>query len=124
MKGNKWTTKVYKLFPELKAAKKFTTADYIRAVTAMLYMTYDELVEIRDNKAGVSSINSIVASILIDCIDNPDAKQINYVLDRVIGKMVEAPNEDDAKKFKQVIVNFIPAGKTVLNCQKNQNARK
>lgn len=72
--------------PEIREARKLTTAEFIRVANKLLDMTKAEVVALQ--KAPDSSImESILASILVKGFNEGDASRLTFFLDRLLGKV-------------------------------------
>lgn len=75
-----------KLPPEIKAARKITTENYIAVVNKLLNMSINGLSEISRNKDS-NSLEACVAAAILFTHKMGDPARLEYLLNRAIGKV-------------------------------------
>lgn len=77
-----------KLPEEIKAARKLTRIEFETIVNKYLYLSEEELNEKRKDKT-LTLIEMMVLSIVQKAIVQGDEKRLDFLLDRMIGKVVQ-----------------------------------
>jgi hypothetical protein len=76
--------------PDIKGLRAFNKFELERMINACIYLTEDELKEMLDN-GQTGAMQKLVAKILYMAIKNGDIWRANFILERIIGKVPNAP---------------------------------
>jgi hypothetical protein len=86
--GRKKTGGMTKTSPEIKGIKAYTAYELEMLITAMFEMTFNEVSRILEDPAS-PMLKRIMAQALLSGHSDGDMRQVNNILDRVIGKVRE-----------------------------------
>lgn len=76
------------LTPELKKARKLTSKATVEILSKCIFMTRDEI-STRLNEPETPGIELAILTVLANCIKHGDATRLNFLLDRLIGKVTD-----------------------------------
>ncbi len=91
-----------KLSPELRAISALTTQEACRIISKFARMGHGGLDAIISNP-NTSSIEACVASIFSHCIANGDYTRLSFLLDRAIGRVPVAIEDDEDRAARKEI---------------------
>lgn len=74
---------------DIKEAKKLTRTELERVFNQFLHMPITEVAKIKDNQSS-TALEAVTASILIHAAKKGDPIRINWMIDRLVGKVKES----------------------------------
>lgn len=93
---------------DLRQARKINKTEVERVLNKYLSAPFGELqAQLKD--PNNSTLEVLVMSVLITAIKRGDHDRLNFVLDRLIGKVKDDGNRDRTLSFNEQVVNFIEA---------------
>ena len=78
--------------PEMKIAKKLTQAQFAESVNKLMYMSLDKLADTIKDTRNTSVIDGIIARILYKALSESSKAELNYFIERFLGKVPENHN--------------------------------
>lgn len=75
-----------KMPPDLKKATKITSQDFIRTGTRLIYYTKAQLKKVMNDPKS-TALEMLIASIIFKGVTQGDHKRLDFLLDRLIGKV-------------------------------------
>ncbi len=92
--------------PEMKEARKINRAIFEEVLNKYLYVPVYELEEFLIDKNNLS-LDSLVVSILNEAIKKGDQVRLNFVLDRLLGKVKDVVDHNITGSFHSQVVDMI-----------------
>jgi hypothetical protein len=74
--------------PDIKEARKLTRTEFERLVNKFMHMTQDEIVASANDPKTVG-IELMIGSIVHKAVVQGDQKRLDFLLDRIFGKMIQ-----------------------------------
>lgn len=97
---------------DIRAASKLTAKEFIELGTKFMHMPVGQLAKIRDDEKS-SAMERMLASIVHKAIDEGDQKRLDFLLDRLIGKVTQQYKLDmpNIPVVQQVVLKIPSNGK-------------
>lgn len=122
-KGNKLGKGRPPIPPEVKAARKFNKSEFELSVNRIFFLSVDKLRELisKEGLKTTTVMDAIIARIALKGIEKGTTDELNYFMERLVGKVADNLNVND-NSGHGALMAFI-AGANKIHAQK-ENGEK